>query len=636
MDDSVMSSKMIKDTIEEGVNVDVDIDDASLAGYISDGLSQADDDTGATANHSGGGGSRSNKSSAAAGTIKTNRNNSRSTYITAIFVILGGLIASICFLYVGISSNNIQQRTIFERHAQDLSKEIISSFKDYEIATAWIHESCRNWRGKKTTSNNIGSRRNGTESSDLDLDSFEFDFAREDFRVLYNYLIDGFGLDFFLAEWVPNITHSEREILEKKAAKYYSNDTNVNYNGFLGLGPNPNDPNDEDFGLYPRNIQEFYFPIQYLEPYERIGNAVHLDLYSIIYEKEAIDLAINTYQPVLTERFVIVSQDTDGYSVSLIHPGVKLDEEDEDDDEETSRGPKDLSLMLIHIRSLLARAAKQQSVSLQVYLYDATKTNTVNSTHPQEEYLGGAKIEIVDTTTTSDDDEEEEEEEEQENETRKITYFTETELEDVRRISSSTLYYEQSMKAGERDWTIVILPVDTKSYQPSNIFAILCGVMIFGASLLLAYIWIIHNHQRQKQVETIINQAAAESAIVSSLFPAAIRDRLIRENQQSNKITSDPPQRSYTNKTTTASSDHDGSEDGGGGVNVGNGGGGGRIGGFASTSKSFAVRSSTSTSSDENNDDNRGASFGIGGSKNSSINDGNMPIAMLYHETTIL
>ena len=40
----------------------------------------------------------------------------------------------------------------------------------------------------------------------------------------------------------------------------------------------------------------------------------------------------------------------------------------------------------------------------------------------------------------------------------------------------------------------------------------------------------MHNEHRSNHVRGIMEKAAAESAIVSSLFPAAVRDRLIMEN----------------------------------------------------------------------------------------------------------
>lgn len=399
----------------------------------------------------------------------------RRTWFIALLVVMMGAAASGCFLYVGISSAQHQEQDRFDRHAHDLSKEITSSWRDYVTAAQWIHEACRDWRG--------GS------------------YTRADFRVLYNYIIAG-GLDFFLAEWVPNITHVERPALEAEAASYYASDANVEYKGFVGIEPNPNDP--EEIGLFPRTQQPFYFPIHFLEPYERIGEAEHLDLYSIIYERVAIETAIEKAVPVLTERFTIVSQETYGYSVSLIHPGVPLPDD-------IYVEPRDLSLILIHIRSLLARAARFQGVSLAVYLYDATKTKVDGS---PEQFLGGAEIKMV------DDNE------------RELNYYSEVELENVRK--GAGLIYEDDMEVGTRAWTIVVVPVDD-TYEPSFLFAILCGFLIFAASLLLALVWIMHNRQRSHQVKEIIAKTSAESAIVSSLFPAAVRDRLIQQSTSSAK-----------------------------------------------------------------------------------------------------
>jgi len=336
------------------------------------------------------------------GDLQKIKRSARRTWIITFLMIVMGAAASGCFLYLGISSAEDDTKDSFDRRAHDLSKEIVSSWRDYETAALWIHEACRDWRD--------GS------------------FTRADFRVLHNYIISG-GLDFFLAEWVPNITHTERPALEAEAAAYYANDTNVDYKGFVGLEMNPNDP--EEIGIFPRSVEPVYFPIHFLEPYERIGEAAHLDLYSIIYERLAIETAIQKFEPVLTERFAIVSQETHGYSVSLIHPGVPLPNE-------THVEPRDLALMLIHIRSLLARAARFQGGSLAVYLYDAT---AVVDGSPQQ-YLGGVEIKV------GEDGEQE------------LSYYPEIELEDVQKAAHQ--YYEETTQVATRTWKIVVVPVDNE------------------------------------------------------------------------------------------------------------------------------------------------------------------------------
>ena len=94
--------------------------------------------------------------------------------------------------------------------------------------------------------------------------------------------------------------------------------------------------------------------------------------------------------------------------------------------------------------------------------------------------------------------------------------------------------FTMDIEVGQRYWRIVVVSVDN-TYKPNNATAIIGGVVIFAASLLLAWIWIIHNKKREKHVHHIMNKAAAESAIVTSLFPSDVRDRLIKHNRAEKK-----------------------------------------------------------------------------------------------------
>lgn len=106
-----------------------------------------------------------------------------------------------------------------------------------------------------------------------------------------------------------------------------------------------------------------------------------------------------------------------------------------------------------------------------------------------------------------------------------MIYYHEVELEEVQQGADSC--HEEKMEESSRTWTIAIVPIDD-AHKPDLAFAVLCGVMIFTAFLLLAWIWIIRNrHHSKQEVNKIVHKAAAESAIVSSLHPAAIRELLI-------------------------------------------------------------------------------------------------------------
>jgi len=425
------------------------------------------------------------------GAVSEVKKANRRTWCIAVLLVLVGTATCAIFIKYACYIVKRQQAHIFKSHAKEFSDKIEAAFREYNTAAKWIHESCRNWRN-----DNDGC-------------------TREDFKVLYDYITDG-GLDFFLAEWVPNITHSDRQALEAESTLYYANDTTIDYRGFLGLSPNPY-YSTEEMGLFSRTNQTFYFPIQYLEPYENIGDAIHLDLYSLPYEQEAIDLAIETYKPALTKRFEIESQDTDGYSVSLIHPGVKLPLPN---DGSTTTKPQDVALLLIHIRSLLERAAKTATFNKAVYLYDEIKPGYT-------EYLGGIKMMMTGDGEALD--------------SPQLTFYDqEVFLEDLLE-ETDRMRHVSPLTAGQRNWKIVCVSVDD-TYRPNNVSANIGGAMILVASLMMAWIWIIHNKSRSKHVVKIVKKAAAEHSIVTDLYPKNVRDRLIQQN---------------TNKTTATTEDHD-------------------------------------------------------------------------------
>ncbi|KAL7571854.1 hypothetical protein ACA910_002930 [Epithemia clementina (nom. ined.)] len=406
------------------------------------------------------------------------KNNGVRAAIISMIILVMGAAASACFFYLGLSSARNDESDNFDRRASDLSKEIVSSMRDYEMAALWIHEACHGWR--------------------------EGNYTRDDFLVLYNYIVSG-GLDFYMAEWVPNISSVERPDIEQEAAEYWADVSYVDYQGIVGLGPNPED--GTQYGIFNRSEQPFYFPVHFFEPRERIGIGAHLDLYSLPYERAALELALQEFEPVLTERFEIVSKFTNGYSVSMVHPGIPLPGS-------MYRKPRDLALLLIHIRSFLERASRFQSHRCSVFLFDATKTISDGSL--PEDFLGGVDVDIVGPMAD-----------------RKLMFHdTGYTLDDVQ--NRGGLYYEERIMVGTRTWTISVIPLDENDYDPDITFAILAGVMIFAASVLLTWIWIINHRNRSRQVHKIINEAAAESALVSSLYPAAVRERLIHMTSTAN------------------------------------------------------------------------------------------------------
>lgn len=221
----------------------------------------------------------------------------RRTVLMALLVILVGGAAAASFLYVGITSEEDNGQDEFISRAKDFTKEIDSSWNDYETAVKWMHESCRNWR--------------------------EDGFSREDFYAQYKYALSG-GLEFFAIQFVPNVTHEDRLAIEEDSHAYFEANPveNYTYPGFRGLEPDPEDPSE--LSLQYRSKQPFYFPILFVEPGRdavSLQFSLGLDLYSTPYERPTIEKALETWKPTLTPRFKLIGRD-EGEDVGYTYESV--------------------------------------------------------------------------------------------------------------------------------------------------------------------------------------------------------------------------------------------------------------------------------------------------------------------------
>lgn len=289
-------------------------------------------------------------------------------------------------------------------------------------------------------------------------------------------------------EWVPNVTHVERPALEQNAREYYTvnNEFVKDYVGIRGL--TPEDP--ASMVLVPRLAQAFYFPIQFFEPVEKVNGLYHYDVYSAPWEQPSVNKALQTGYPVATPGFKIVaSGEQESFTVVLYHPGVRIE----------GRKPRDLSNILIQIKDLLERSIRYQDDSLGVYIFDTTDE--------QEPFLGGMDIYVKSGK-------------------KSLTWYPDNvKFEEIQ--GSSDLINEVTIEFGQREWNIVVIPVD-KTYEAKVAPVVLGGVLLFVASLLLA-LWMINNMRRSIQMHRVMTKAAAEASIVNNLFPTNVRERLLRE-----------------------------------------------------------------------------------------------------------
>ncbi|KAL7558130.1 hypothetical protein ACA910_013186 [Epithemia clementina (nom. ined.)] len=399
----------------------------------------------------------------------------RWTKLFACLILLIGCAASAGFLYVGIKAVHEEHDDQFNRNAADLAQMIASAWNDYEVAGLWIHEACRS--------------RN---------------FSRADFRVLYDYIRSG-GLDFQAAEFIPNVTSEEREAFEADSRAYYQQfypDVVTNYDGFKGLEPSAE--NASALVLQNRSEQPFYFPVHYVEPVESNAAAVDFDLWSSSSRRASIQQALDTWKPTLTPRLQLVQEtDISAYSVLLMHPGAPLASQPD-------VKPRDVSLMVIRIPSLIDRASQDLSETKKdVYIYDSSGDDG------SAIFLGAASLGIVDSD---------------ENGLPHSHFLGETDLNTVRESHSGrrSQMLEQVVRVASRNWTIAVVSTDDEMHS-ELVFVILGGVVIFLAAAFLSG-WMIQHIRRASELYRIASESdAGNLMIVRELFPANVRDRLVAD-----------------------------------------------------------------------------------------------------------
>lgn len=171
---------------------------------------------------------------------------------------------------------------------------------------------------------------------------------------------------------------------------------------------------------------------------------------------------------------------------------------------------RDLNNMLIRIHALLNLASQGHVVgSMATYLYDATETRE-NPDAPLQ-FLGASKVTVGDTGNGTD---------------KNIIFLTEEDSQ-YKNLTDYDIKYEEEIEVGGRVWRAVVVPVDD-SFETDLTAIILSGCLIFVAALALA-LWMLHNMRRSMKMQEVMATAAAEAAILSSLFPEGVKQRLLED-----------------------------------------------------------------------------------------------------------
>ncbi|CAB9502360.1 sensor kinase/phosphatase LuxQ [Seminavis robusta] len=384
----------------------------------------------------------------------------RRTMFTALIVLVGA-IASVAFYSMGIVSVKREQESLFERRATDITKSIQNAWNQYEVFGLWIQESC--FSPLSETNHDTIAGRMGLCS-------------REKFALLIE-SVNSRGLEFKAVGMIPNVTDDNRAGLEEESRAYYAEHyPKVDYNGFVGFVPN-----EETGGLKVASmVQEpSYWPVHYMEPVAGNEAALDLDLYSHPARQQAIDRAVATWKPIVTNR-IRLAQETEpnAYSVLSYNPGVKYASMAE------NAKPTVLSSIAVRVPDLLQEAAQDASVSISVTIYDSTD----DSTNPT--FMGGADIYVHENGTVA------------------LDFVADIDLVTLQ--EAATRFEELDIQVADRTW-VVAVTAQPGTFQDNLVFVILGGTMIFIASILLA-IWFYTNMGRMLQMQKMKASMESEKA----------------------------------------------------------------------------------------------------------------------------
>jgi len=348
------------------------------------------------------------------------------------------------------------------------------------------------------------------------------------------------GLKFKAMQFDPNITSEERPIAEAIADDYYKEHyPEVNYTGFRGF-------NALSTSLEPRWYnQSFYFPVDYMEPIQGNEAAIDLDYYSSESRTRAVQALFKTQRPSLTDRLSLVkkkgrlsrcsSGNSDpllgdkgpSFGVVLMHPGVRLSEDDE------NSWPRDFSSIVLCVSDLMKRSTVHQNHKISVYLHDLS-----HPTETEPVFMGAAR---VSSATTSSDSTRYRSHITAPNQTMNGTTeeddFTpmtmqlleENPLNDLDYCDHDALCYQETIAIANRKWTVTVLDEEDPN-RGRLIFVALVGLVIFAASVFLA-VWVIANDRRNRTYAVLKSKAAAErnSLVLENANKAARTERELND-----------------------------------------------------------------------------------------------------------
>lgn len=293
--------------------------------------------------------------------------------------------------------------------------------------------------------------------------------------------------------------------------------------------------NDDDtiseasWTLEYRPTQDYYYPVHFIEPIDEISSlSIEIDALTSSLHREALELALETFQPAATEAYRRLGSPQGGWTedtyIKLLHPGIPLP----DDIEFPDLQPKDLAALAIRIKTVVETATSYLPVSLSFYIYDTTI--------PDQEptFLIAAEVysseEPPPEDGTGNDHDHDDGDGDGDGASERIKYLDEMSLAEL--IDETVFFLHiTNIQVASRTWTIATVALED-TFIPDLRYIILAGKFILVASLCVS-LWMLTSYRRTKTILEVKRKADMEKTAV---IVRSIRDKARAEQELNDYI----------------------------------------------------------------------------------------------------
>ena len=410
--------------------------------------------------------------------------------------------AAAAILTIGLISSRRSNERAFDKIANGLLVELDVSLRDYISAGQWVHQSCRRVRERRYMYLSEAASCSEKDSCKVPSPAEAHFQAQQDFAELYENLM-ATGLISNGVSYAMNISNDEREGLENETRAYLAQFyPDIEYRGIQEFTDNG--------GLVPRdaNSSSFYMAAHFVEPMEQTASVLDVDVYTSAPRKLAIDQALKTWKPVLSERLRVAHQlSGDIYSVVLVHSGIPIKSNPD-------VRPRDVTMMGILMPDVMLHARRKVAVVMEghtasVYIFDSTTSKD------NPAFLGGAKLSGKSFNTTEE-----------------FQFTSETNLSQLLTECSSSSCYSRVKRypVASREWTFVVMASQKDFALADMTFVIVGAVMIFLACSCMAF-WVYTDRRHITKMNQLRSSAQAEkhALVVESAQQATRLEQQLNE-----------------------------------------------------------------------------------------------------------